>query len=91
VDAEIQSPAQRGGGASDSASTPANINLRASNSRPDVRLNTDVSESGSSSSQKVPDERYVFLGECYVHGMMAGEAYKHREDTNTNYQEFWLV
>lgn len=91
VEADILSPAPRGGEANGFASTSATTNLRTSSSQPDIRLNTDVSESGSSSSQKVLDEQYVFLGECYVHGMMAGEAYKHREDTNTRYQEFWLV
>lgn len=34
---------------------------------------------------------YELIGECFVHGMMAGEAFKHRDDTGNPKQLFWLV
>ena len=37
------------------------------------------------------DKRYEFIGECYVHGMMSGEAFKHQRKTRNEVQEFWLV
>ncbi|KAJ9665469.1 hypothetical protein H2201_004351 [Coniosporium apollinis] len=33
---------------------------------------------------------YKFIGESYVHGMMAGEAFKKKNQTNTGYNDFYL-
>ena len=54
------------------------------------------SPSTSKASQDaVPDlpvgEQYEFVGECYVHGMMMGECFRHREDTGNAVKEFLLV
>jgi hypothetical protein len=76
--------------ANGASSTPATENIRA-NSQSTTHTSSGTSEPTRISSQKVPKDQYIFLGGCYVHGMMAGEAYKHREETKTEYQEFWLV
>lgn len=34
---------------------------------------------------------YVFIGECYVHGMMDGDAFRRKVETNSPLQEFLLV
>jgi hypothetical protein len=72
------------------SSTSATANLRA-DSQSTVHTSGGISGPTSLSSQKVPEDQYIFLGGCYVHGMMAGEAYKQREETKTEYREFWLV
>ena len=35
--------------------------------------------------------RYKFIGECYVHGMMSGEAFKHRMDHRIARRAFHLI
>ena len=47
--------------------------------------------SSSSKSTLAADEVFEFIGECYVHGMMAGEAFRHQDDTGHPDREFWLV
>ena len=55
-------------------------------------LNNSSNGAAVSATSEVPlGEQYEFIGECYVHGMMAGEAFKHREDTGNAVKEFWLV
>jgi hypothetical protein len=34
---------------------------------------------------------YELIGECFVHGMMAGEAFKHRDDTGNPKEVFLLI
>ena len=36
-------------------------------------------------------EQYELIGECYVHGMMKGECFRHREDSGNPVKEFVLV
>lgn len=50
----------------------------------------------SSSLQSLPisldsEHRYTFVGECYVHGMMAGEGFKHQKDCGNKLRAFHLV
>jgi len=40
-------------------------------------------------SWKIPDRYYKFVGECYIHGMMDGEATKFAAGENVK-KEFWL-
>jgi len=35
--------------------------------------------------------QYTFIGECYVHGMMAGEGFKHQKDHGNKLRAFHLV
>lgn len=35
--------------------------------------------------------RYEFIGECYVHGMMAGEAFKHQRDFRISQRSYHLI
>nr|POE72138.1 heterokaryon incompatibility protein 6, or allele [Quercus suber] len=35
--------------------------------------------------------RYQFIGECYVHGMMAGEGFKHQQDHGNKLRAFHLI
>lgn len=37
------------------------------------------------------EEQYTFIGECYVHGMMYGEGFKHRKDHGNRLRAFHLV
>jgi Heterokaryon incompatibility protein (HET) len=73
------------------ASHPSQSTTGASGIGLRVETSSPTPESSSVPLQKVPDDQYIFLGECYVHGMMTGEGYKQREDTKTQYREFWLV
>lgn len=36
-------------------------------------------------------ERYQFIGECYVHGMMDGEGFKHKKEHRIPLHEIHLV
>jgi hypothetical protein len=35
--------------------------------------------------------QYSFIGECYVHGMMAGEGFKHQHEHGNSLKAFHLV
>lgn len=35
--------------------------------------------------------QYTMIGECYVHGMMAGEAFKHHKETGSRLRAFHLI
>ncbi|KAL9623318.1 MAG: hypothetical protein Q9160_002425 [Pyrenula sp. 1 TL-2023] len=37
------------------------------------------------------DQQYTFVGECYVHGMMAGEGFKHMAEVENKLRVFHLV
>jgi hypothetical protein len=36
-------------------------------------------------------KEYMLIGECYVHGMMDGDGFRHQIETGHKLQEFWLV
>lgn len=36
-------------------------------------------------------EYYKFIGESYVHGMMAGEAFEKKNETKTEYDDFYII
>ena len=44
-----------------------------------TRTEAIVNSDGRSNTEKIGEEgQFIFIGECYIHGMMEGEGFKHQ-------------
>jgi hypothetical protein len=51
-----------------------------------------VGSDGRSNIKKIgEDSQFVFIGECYIHGMMDGEGFKHQRQTRIPLEKLYLV
>ena len=60
------------------------------------KLSPEIQIPGNDTGISLPtpwdsQNRYTFIGECYVHGMMAGEGFKHSKDHGNPLRAFHLI